>query len=479
MPSLGADMDVGTVLEWLVQPGDEVHRGDVVAVVDTAKAAVEVEVFADGVVDEIVVPVGQEVPVGTLLATLAPVGAAVAEKSPAAAVGTPSVAAPAPAPEPVPVPAEPPVPEPAVPEAVPPEPVLVPAPAAVHVPAPPSAPVPVASPLVRHLAHQRGVDLVTAPRSGENGAVTRDDVERAAGRQRRRSSPHARRRAAELGLDLAAVEGTGAEGAVLVSDVERAAAERIATPVAPEPSAPPTAGPPAAREPATGAAGPADRQQAMRRAIAALMARSKREVPHYYLSTTIDLTRATEWLREANRTRPVADRLVPTALLLKATALACRKVPEVNGFWRDDAFVAADDVHLGVAIALRGGGLVTPALHAADGQSLDDLMTGLRDLVARSRAGRLRQRELTEGTITVTNLGDQGVESVLGVIFPPQVALVGFGRVVERPWAVDGLLGVRPVVTATLAADHRATDGHIGGRYLTALDRLLQTPEQL
>lgn len=136
-------------------------------------------------------------------------------------------------------------------------------------------------------------------------------------------------------------------------------------------------------------------------------------------------------------------------------------------------------MNVGVAVALRGGGLVAPAILAADSLRVDGVMAALRDLVRSSRAGRLRRRELTDGTITVTNLGDQSAESVHGVVFPPQVALVGFGSITDRPWAVDGLLGVRPLVTATLAADHRATDGHIGGRFLSTVQKLLQAPDEL
>jgi pyruvate dehydrogenase E2 component (dihydrolipoamide acetyltransferase) len=217
----------------------------------------------------------------------------------------------------------------------------------------------------------------------------------------------------------------------------------------------------------------------MREAIAKLMARSKREIPHYYLETTVDLSRALAWMRERNRDLPLAERLVPAALLLKATALATARHPQLNGFWVDDAFEPGSGVHLGVAVSLRGGGLVAPALHDADRLTLADTMAGMRDLVTRARAGGLRGAELTDPTLTVTNLGEQGVEAVYGVIYPPQVALVGFGRVLERPWAVDGLLGVHPVTTVTLSADHRATDGFTGGRFLAALDELLQHPEEL
>ncbi len=217
----------------------------------------------------------------------------------------------------------------------------------------------------------------------------------------------------------------------------------------------------------------------MRQAIAALMARSKREIPHYYLQTTIDMSRALEWLHEANLQRPVNERLLPAVLLLSAVAKSAAEMPEMNGFWLDGGFRPGPGVHLGVAVSLRGGGLVAPALHDADEKTLEELMAGVRDLVQRARAGRLRSSEMSDPTLTVTNLGDRGVELVHGVLYAPQVALVGFGAVRERPWAVDGMLGVRPVVIATLAADHRASDGHAGGRFLTLIEHKLQKPEAL
>ena len=154
-------------------------------------------------------------------------------------------------------------------------------------------------------------------------------------------------------------------------------------------------------------------------------------------------------------------------------------MPQLNGFHDKGAYRAGPGIHVGWAISLRGGGLVTPAIHDADRKPLPELMLALRDLVQRARAGGLRSSELTDPTITVTSLGERGAESVLGVIYPPQVAIVGFGRVVERPWVVDGLVVVRALVTATLAADHRASDGAIGGQLLAAIDRALQAPEDL
>lgn len=283
------------------------------------------------------------------------------------------------------------------------------------------------------------------------------------------------------GIDLASLTGTGPDGAIVAADVDRAtrrpppvaAAGRRAAP-APVPEA--AAAAPGEVEPGTPSA--AGRRESLRRAIGRLMSRSNREIPHYHLATTIDMATALDWLRAANERRPVAERLLPGALLLKATALAATEVPAVNGHW-DDGFRPSSAVHLGVAVSLRGGGLVTPALRDADRLTLDELMAALRDVVGRARAGRLRSSEMTDPTITVTNLGDQGVDEVHGVIYPPQVALVGFGRITERPWAAGGMLGVRPTVRATLAADHRASDGMVGARFLAALDRILHTPEDL
>ena len=388
MPSLGADMTEGSVLEWLVQPGDRVHRGDLVAVVKTDKADVEVEVFDDGIIGEILVPESDEkYPIGTPLATIvdaeAPAAHAVTRSS------QPVVAAPPPQP-PGPVVAPPPVTGP-----------------------PPAVP------------------------------ATRLAV-----------SPYARRRAAELGVDLSRVVPSQPGQPISVTDVERVAQ-------------------------GAAEAEPVDAATAMRRAIGNLMARSKREIPHYYLEDDIDMSHTLAWLSHHNEAVAVEERILPAALLYKAVALAARDVPGCNGFWSDGAFVPGDGVHLGVAIALRNGGLVAPAIHNADQLSLVELMGRLRDLTARVRGGRLRGSEMTDATITVTNLGDRGVRAVYGVIYPPQVALVGFGKITDRVWDADGGLGIRPVVTATLSADHRATDGHIGARLLAAVTQHLCNPEEL
>jgi len=434
MPSLGADMEHGKMVEWMVKPGDFVHRGDVVAVVDTDKTMMDVESFEEGVVAELLVDVGATVPVGTPLARIT--------RTPDDDAGH-----------------------------------------AGHQPSGQEAHVP---PPVRHLAHQLGVDTAGVRGTGKRGAITRADVERAAAARpdqvsaappagRVRSSPRARRLADQLGVDIGTVPGTGPDGAVTEADVQRAV-RRAGAPVPAEGEPPAEDALPAEEVPPSDAQ---ERLAGLRRAIGSLMTKSKKSIPHYYLSTTLDLRAAVAWMQLVNQQRTVTSRLVPSALLLKATALAAREVPEVNGFFTDGVFRPSTSVHLGVAVALRHGGLVAPAIHDADTLALDALMQQLRDLVSRARAGRLRRAEMADPTITVTNLGDLGVEAVYGVIYPPQVAMVGLGKVVEQPWAHDGMLGVRPAVTATLSADHRVSDGLRGGRFLARIDELLQKPEEL
>jgi pyruvate dehydrogenase E2 component (dihydrolipoamide acetyltransferase) len=276
-------------------------------------------------------------------------------------------------------------------------------------------------------------------------------------------SPSARRLARELGVDPATVQGTGHGGAITREDIEQAAATETTA----------KAALPAAISP------PADRTARIRQTIAAAMSRSKREIPHYYLSTTIDMHRALEWLSTENAKRPVAERILYGALVLKAVALALGEVPELNATWENERVALKKQIHVGVAIALRQGGLIAPALHDTDQVTLDELMQRMRDLVNRTRAGSLRSSEMSDPTITVTSLGEQGVEAVYGVIYPPQVAMVGVGKIVERPWCVDGQVDPRRVVSMTLSADHRVSDGHRGGIFLAAVDRLLQEPGKL
>ncbi|WP_305710571.1 dihydrolipoamide acetyltransferase family protein [Bradyrhizobium sp.] len=388
MPSLGADMEAGTLVEWLVKPGDRVKRGDIVAVVETQKGAIEIEIFEAGKIERILVGLNTKVPVGTPLALIQTEGG--------------ETAAP---------------------------------------PAPPSMPAPVAPP------------SPPSPSPAPPPPVASACVARA------RVSPAARRFAETHGIDLSRVTGSGPAGAIVLADVERPPGVTVAPPD---------------RKPAPGLD-----LDAMRTAIAAAMARSKREIPHYYLEHHVDVTASEQWLVRINAGRAPDHRLLIGALMIRSVALAARRFPAFNGFYREGKFEPSSAVHVGVAIAIRGGGLAAPALHDADRIPLDELMARMRDLVQRTRAGRIRSSEISDPTITVTSLGERGVETLYGIIYPPQVAIAGFGRIVTRPWVIDGAIGPRSLVTITLSADHRVSDGHAGALFLAEIGRLLQEPDKL
>lgn len=455
MPSLGADMAAGTLYEWRVAPGTAVNRGDIMAEVETDKGVIEIEVWEEGVVDALLIEPGTEVPVGAVIATI---------RAPGGAASPPQTKEPAQV-------------EKAETEAHPMDhhPLV-----AANKPSTNGRRLKV-SPAARRLASELNVDLAGLTGTGQDGAITLSDVEQAAAKtavpERIKISPVAQRMAEDLGLDLAAITGTGPGGAISKKDVQCAAGqlrarERQEQPPAPSPQ-PETAVPPAAKE------DKGDAQAAMRRAIAAAMAKANREIPHYYLETRIDMSKALAWLEAQNAQRSIKERILPVVLLIKASALALADVPKLNGYWLDDALQMQEAINIGFAIALRQGGLVTPAIHNTDLKSLDELMEAMRDLITRTRAGRLRGSELTDATVTLTSLGDMGVEKVYGVIYPPQVALIGFGKTMEQPWAENGMLGIRPVLTATVAGDHRASDGRTGAQLLEALDKHLQEPEAL
>lgn len=427
MPRLGADMERGTLVEWRVAVGDTVRKGDIVALIDTEKSTVDIEVFETGTVDELLVEPGTEVEVGTPLARITTRSAEGDATTPAA--------------QPPPV---------------------------VRRESPPTGIAsPLTSPLVRHRAEELHVDTAHLAGSGPGGRITRDDVEHAATKAAPATgsvagaSPRARRRAQQQGVDITTIVGSGPGGAVRERDL-------------PRPNDPSSVD-----RPTPTTQRPDHRTASMRSAIARQMTLANREIPHYHLTMTIDLRAALAALAEHNADRSAADRVLPAALLVAAASRAMAEEPALNGSWVDGSFVAADSVHTAMAVSLRGGGLITPVIHNADRLDVDGVMRALRDVVTRARHGGLRGSDLSGAGFTITDLGEQGADAVFGVIHPPQVALVGFGGIVDRPWAVDGMLGVHPTVTVTLSADHRATDGHVGSRYLAAIRRMLDLPDLL
>ena len=360
MPSFGADMESGVVSEWRIKPGDRIQKGDIIAVIETNKGAIDMEAFQTGTVHELLVEPGSRVPVGTPIATLSD-------------------------------------------------------------------------------------DKAEAP-STDSVISTRP-----------KASPLARKQAQVRGIDLRGLSGSGPDGAILAAD--------LPTPIP--------------HRPEVNTPEPGDEKEMMRRAIAAAMARSKREIPHYYLATTIDLQTALEWMTQYNHDKPADEQLLMTALLHKAIALALVDSPELNGFYQNGQFQPADEIHLGMAISIRTWGLITPALHRVDKAPLPELMQRMRDLTLRARRGGLRSSEMTDATITVSSMGERGVETLFGVIYPPQVALIGIGCPQTRPWVVNGAVCPRLLVNVSLAADHRVSDGHQGAKFLRRVTKLLQHPERL
>jgi pyruvate dehydrogenase E2 component (dihydrolipoamide acetyltransferase) len=381
MPSFGADMDAARFVQWQVKPGQALKRGDVVAVVETQKGAIDVELWHDGTMARLVAEPGQQIPVGEMLAVLADEGEDWQKLAVAPVEASPEPPAP-PAPTPAPPPAS------------------------------------------------------TAPST-------------AATSRRARVSPVARQRAQALGVDIEALAAQAGERAVTLDDVERAATT----------SAAPTHG------------------TAMRAAIGAAMTRSWREIPHYHVGCEIVVEAPLRALEAFNRERPVNERVLFAAVLLRAVAQAAAQTPTLNGRFEGSRFQPAEAVHLGVVTSLRGGGLVVPTVHDAHRLSLTALMTALREVLERARSGQLRSSDLADSTLSVSHLGDLGAESVQGVIYPPQVALVGLGRVALRPAVVDGQVVAARTLHASLAGDHRVSDGLVGSRFLAALAARLATLE--
>lgn len=379
MPSLGADMEAGTLREWLVKPGDMVKRGDIIAMVDTQKGLIDIEVFDEGKIEQLIIKEDEKVPVGTVMALIADGEERHVEKEE----------------------------------------------------------------LKREISSEEVMKAV------EPIMISHE-------RLGIKASPLAKRIAADKGIDLATVTGSGEGGAITREDVEKAIVERIA---------------PKEEKPLTNTEG-------IRMAVAAAMSKSNREIPHYYLETKVDMSKTLAWLSEANKQRTVQQRLLPVVLFIKATAIALKVVPDLNAYW-ENGLQRKSEINIGFVVSLRTGGVMIPAIHHADKKTIDELMESLNDMIPRARALKLRSSELSDSTITLSNLGDGNVETVFGVIYPPQVAIVGFGSITEQPWAENGMLGIRPVINIALSADHRATDGAMGSRFLMALENNLQNPSSL
>ena len=407
MPSLGADMTEGTLTEWLVKEGEQVNSGDIIAVLETQKGAIDMEVYSSGTIAEILVTPVTEVPVGTVLARLALAEASQKMSPQKSSVSTP---------------------------------ILAPTPAVTA--------SDTSTELEKNVVVSEQVKVVDVKVTGV------------------KASPIVRRLAKEQQLNLTGIKGSGPQGAILLNDLAPLLKAKTDT--------------------KSEQHKPADKtEQNMRNAIAVAMTKSKQEIPHFYLNLELDLTNAQQWLQQQNQATPPEEHLLLLALLLKALANSLVKYPKLNGFYqgsifeKNSAFEQANAIHIGNVISLRQGGLVVPAIHDVDKLSVSELMQGLRDITERSRNGHLRSSELMDATITVTNMGERGADSVFGIIYPPQVAILGFGKVREIAKVVNDDVVIAQVLTVSLSADHRVIDGMLAAKFLNYLAKKLQKPERL
>lgn len=385
MPSLGADMEAGTLIEWRKKPGDSVKRGDIIAEVETQKGLIEIEVFDEGIISELLIKEGAKVPVGTAMALINPTETTLETRK----------------------------------EKIP------------------------EKPMVKIQPTEEKIFEKVASEKFEERHL--------------KVSPLAKRMAVENNIDLSQIQGTGEEGAITKDDVDKAISQKGKI-EKPEEAIP--------------------KNEPIRSAIAAAMSKSNKEIPHYYLEKRIDITKALAWLREANGKRTIQKRLLPAALLIKAVAKSLVDFPELNAIW-DNGVHIKKEINIGFVVSLRSGGVIIPTIHNTNEKNIDEIMEALNDTIPRARAMKLRSSDLIDSTITITSLGEGGADVVFGVIYPPQVAIIGFGGSSQQPFIENGMLGIRTVFTVTLAGDHRATDGITGSDFLVTLNKQLQNPEAL
>lgn len=305
--------------------------------------------------------------------------------------------------------------------------------------------------------------IISNDNTKESKLVEKEEVKEELAPQKEyiKASPIVRKKAKELGLNLEEI-ALSVDGVIHLKDIEAFIKPKEEI-----------------KEVKPSKDDKAEKIKKMRHAIALAMSRSNAQIPHYYLSTSINMTLALNWLEELNKKRSIEERVLPVAMLIKAIVKVLKEIPELNGFWIEDEHQISKEINPAIAIALRKQGLITPALLNAGEMDLSQTMASLSDLISRARGSKLKSSELSEQTITITNLGDLGVESVYGVIYPPQVAIIGLGKIMDKPWAEDDKLMVRKVMVATIAGDHRATDGRTGALFLDKLNQILQNPKEL
>ena len=427
MAQLSPTMEEGRLIEWKFAEGDAVSQGDIVAEIETDKANMDVEALGGGVLRKIVVQAGATVPVGALIGVIAgpdePIDELLAEAAAAAEAGAAAADGAA-----------------------------TPAPAAV------------------------AADAGEASGAAEAAAAVEPAgpapvAETAAAGGRIKASPVARRMAAEGGIALAGVAGSGPGGRIVKADIEAALAARAAAPPAPAPVLPDAPAPLPHLEDRV------EEPSQMRKAIARRLAQSIGPVPHFFLTTEIDMGRALE-LRADLNARAAEGKIGVNDLLLKATAEALSRHPAVNASWEENAIRYHGAVHLGIAVAIDGG-LITPVLRDAGRKGLRRISVEARDLITRARERRLAPEEYQGGTFSVSNLGMFEIDQFTAIINPPEAGILAIGQTVEKPVVADGEVVVRKRMRVTMSCDHRVIDGATGAAFLGTFKAMLENPLEM
>lgn len=439
MPSFGSDMRKGTLTQWLVKEGDHIKRGDVVAVIETHKGAIDLDLFEDALIISLLVKEGEQITVGEPIARL---------RSIKDSENTP--------------------PRPANVADINPSPVSATTAADID-PNPMSTTT--AADINQSPADEQADSHLTAPK----GFILATPAARSFAKQQQLTLnslfPHKMNKIVTLTMVEQAIKQKQ------LNQQSPAIAENAVEPADKQETAKVTSNSAPDRAAATPKKG--FEKEAMRQAISATVTRSKQQIPHYYLRQRLDITALEDYLLQVNASLAVEQRLLLAAPLLCAIARALMDNQQLNGEYIEGRFVASETVHLANAINLRGGGLIMPVIRAAQTLSPSEMMELLKQQVTRARNGSLLFSELSGGSFTVTSIGERGAEQMFAVIFPPQVAILALGSPHQEVMAVAGSIKIRSVIEASLAADHRVSDGRTGAHFLYQLNQLLQKPEAL
>jgi len=451
MPKLSDTMEEGKIIRWLKHPGDTIRLGEVIAEVETDKADMVLEAFDDGVLEQIKLQEGETAPVGALIATIRPLDAAAgagaapkaAEKEPAL---RPSRGRARKEPPPAPSPRLPSAAAAAA-EGADTAPEFHPAMSAIQSAAPTAIPMP-----PRRPAGAAEPALALAPRGGDG--------------QKLRASPLARRAAEEAGVDLSQVRGTGPEGRITKRDLDNYLRQeqlfrfrRLVSPREGEP-------------------GSREELSKMRKTIALRTAASKREIPHFYVTTEVDMEEAVKLKNSLEATELFDEEISFNDIIVKACALALARYPRINASYQDEGIVIHPHINIGFAVAVEDG-LLIPVLQQCERLSLPEIARAAHRLVAKSSRGGFTTDELSGATFTISNMGMLGVEHFAAVIVPPQAAILAVSAIKDRPVVRDGRVAVGKTMMITLSCDHRIVDGVVAGRFLQELKRFLENPASL